>query len=170
MLYAVWCAKWPCSNEHDDVINWKHFPRYWPFVRGINLSPVSSPHKGQWRGALMFPLICSWINVWASNREGGDLKRHRAHYDITVMHPAIVAASQTNNRGNMACFRLLFFTSCCWRTDNMLTHWDRDKMAAIFQTKFSSGFSWMKMYEFRLTFHWSLFLAVQFTIFQHWFR
>ena len=39
---------------HDDVIKWKHFLRYWPFVRGIHRSPVNSPHKGQWRGALMF--------------------------------------------------------------------------------------------------------------------
>ena len=39
---------------YDDVIKWKHFPRYWPFVRGIHRSPVNSPHKGQWRGALMF--------------------------------------------------------------------------------------------------------------------
>ena len=36
---------------HDDVNKWKHFPRYWPFVRGIHRSPVNSPHKGQWRGA-----------------------------------------------------------------------------------------------------------------------
>ena len=44
------------SNElvHDDVIKWKHFPRYGPFVRGIYRSPVNSPHKGQWRGAFMF--------------------------------------------------------------------------------------------------------------------
>ena len=47
---------------HDDVIKWKHFPRYWPFVRGIHRWPVNSPHKGQWRGALMFSLICAWIN------------------------------------------------------------------------------------------------------------
>ena len=39
---------------HDDVIKWKHFPRYCPFVRGIHRSPMNSPHKGQWRGALMF--------------------------------------------------------------------------------------------------------------------
>ena len=51
-----------------------------------------------------------------------------------------------------------------------LTHWGRDKMAAIFQTTFSNGFSWMKMYEFRLKFHWSLFQRAQLTIFQHWFR
>ena len=36
---------------HDDVIKWKHFPRYWPFARRIHRSPANSPHKGQWRGA-----------------------------------------------------------------------------------------------------------------------
>ena len=51
-----------------------------------------------------------------------------------------------------------------------LTHWRRDKMAAIFQTTFSNTFPWMKMYEFRLRFHCSLFPMVQLTIFQHWFR
>ena len=42
-------------------------------------------HKGQWRGALAFSLICTWLNGWVNNREAGDLRRHRAHYDITVM-------------------------------------------------------------------------------------
>ena len=69
---------------HDDVIKWKHFPRYWPFVRGIHRSPVNSPHKGQWRGALMFSLICTLINSWVNNGEAGDLRRYRAHYDVTV--------------------------------------------------------------------------------------
>ena len=50
MLFAV---------SHDDVIKWKHFPCHWPFVRGISRSPVNSPHKGQWRGDLMFSLICA---------------------------------------------------------------------------------------------------------------
>ena len=71
---------------HDDVIKWKPFPRYWPFVRGIHRSPVNSPHKGQWRGALMFSLICVWINGWVNNREAGDLRRYRAHYDVTLMY------------------------------------------------------------------------------------
>ena len=48
---------------HDDVINWKHFPRYLTFAQGIHWSPVNSPHKGQWRGALIFSLICAWIKV-----------------------------------------------------------------------------------------------------------
>ena len=70
---------------HDDVIKWKHFPRNWPFVRVIHRSPVKSQHKGQWRGALMFSMICVRINSWVNNREAGDLKRYRAHYDVTVM-------------------------------------------------------------------------------------
>ena len=76
----------PVRSEHDDVIKWKHFPRYWPFVRGIHRSSVNSPHKGQWRGALMFSLICVWINGWVNNREAGDLRRYRAHYDVSVMN------------------------------------------------------------------------------------
>ena len=44
--------------KHDDVIKGKHFPRYWLFVRGIHWWPVNSPHKGQWRWAVMFSLIC----------------------------------------------------------------------------------------------------------------
>ena len=69
---------------YDDVIKWKHFPLYWPFVRGIHRYPVNSPHKGQWRGALMFCLICAWINGWVNNGETVDLTRHRAHYDVTL--------------------------------------------------------------------------------------
>ena len=65
--------------NHDDI-KWKHFPRYWPFVRGIHHSSVNSPHKGQWSGALMFSLICAWIRlvIW-------DAIRHRAHYAVIVM-------------------------------------------------------------------------------------
>ena len=68
---------------HDDVIKWKHFPRYWPFVRGIHRTPTTN--KGQWGGALMFSLICAWTNSWVNNRKTGDLRRHHAHYDVTVM-------------------------------------------------------------------------------------
>ena len=53
---------------------------------------------------------------------------------------------------------------------NDLKHWGRGEMAASFQTTFSNTFSWMKMYEFHLIFHWSLFLRFKLTTFQHWFR
>ena len=66
----------------------------------------------------------------------------------------------------------------CWWHDNdkcriqikLLTHWGRDNMAAIFQMTFSNAFAWMKMYQFRLRFHWNLFLRFNLTIFQHCFR
>ena len=53
---------------------------------------------------------------------------------------------------------------------NGLTHWGRDKMAAVSQTTLSNPFSQMKMLEFQLRFHWSFFLRVQLIIFQHWFK
>ena len=80
-----WLYESTVSIDHDDVIKWKHFPHYWPFVRGIHQSPVNSPHKGQWRRALMFCLICAWKNGWVKNREAVDLRCHRTHYDVIVM-------------------------------------------------------------------------------------
>ena len=53
---------------HDDIIKWNHFLRYWPFVWGTHRWPVNSSHKGQWRGALMFSLICAWIKGWVKNK------------------------------------------------------------------------------------------------------
>ena len=72
--------------KHDDVVKREHFPHHWPVVRGIHLSSVDSPQKGQWRVALMFSLICAWTNCWANNRDAGDLRRHRVHHDITVIN------------------------------------------------------------------------------------
>ena len=73
------CKTWSVNVRqlHDDVIKGKHFPCHW--------SPVNSLHKGQWRGALMFYLICTWINGWVISGEAGDLRRHSAHYDVTIM-------------------------------------------------------------------------------------
>ena len=76
-----YCRKFPC---HYDIIKWKHFLHYWPFVWGIHRSPVNSPHKGQWCGAFMFSLICAWIKNWVNNREAGDLRCHRAYYDVIL--------------------------------------------------------------------------------------
>ena len=79
---------WPwflTSQKHDDIIKWKHFLRNCSFVQGIHWSSVNSPHKGQWRGALTFSLICAWINGWVNYCDAGDLRCHFAHYDVTVM-------------------------------------------------------------------------------------
>ena len=105
---------------HDDVIKWKHFSRYWPFVLGIHRSPVNSPHKGQWRGALMFSLICVWINGWVNNREAGDFSRRRAHYDVTVVC--------YNDSGMTEVCRLVIYNEMekfcqCDRYRNITTHY-----------------------------------------------
>ena len=65
-----------CVN-HDDALL--------ALCAGNSLSPLNSPHKGQWRGALMFSFIYTWTNGWVNNGEAGDLRRHHAHYDVTVM-------------------------------------------------------------------------------------
>ena len=100
---------------HNDVIKLKHFPRYWPFVRGIHRSPVNSPHKGQWCGVLIFSLICVWINGWVNNHEAGDLRRYRAHYDdsgmkINIANPCIADAQ-----------RVATLVLCCEPTPAMRT-------------------------------------------------
>ena len=76
---------------------WRHqmvkgFQRHWPLAREIHQSPVNSPHKGQWRGALMFFFICAWINCRVNNRKAGDLRRHRAHYYVIVMYKIVFVA------------------------------------------------------------------------------
>ena len=54
---------------------WRHqmetFSASLAICAGIRRSPVNSPHRGQWRGAVMFSLICVWINGWVNNREAG---------------------------------------------------------------------------------------------------
>ena len=85
-----------------------HFPCYWPFVRGIHRSAANSHHTGQWRGALVFSLICVWTNGWINNRDAGYNGHHSAHYDVSVM------------------MRWIFqqFFPDIWKNDNMLnTRW-----------------------------------------------
>ena len=71
------------------VTPWRHqmetFSVLLAICTGIHRSPVNSPHKGQWRGTLMFSLICVWINGWVNNRDDGDLRRYGVRYDVTVM-------------------------------------------------------------------------------------
>ena len=70
------------TASHDDVIKWKHFPRYWPFVRGIHRW---IPHTKASDAELWCFL---WINSWVNNGEAGNLRCHRPHYDVIVMSPS----------------------------------------------------------------------------------
>ena len=124
---------------HDDVIKWEHFSSYWSFVRWNHRSPVDSTQKDQWRTALMFSLICAWTKGLAKNRDAGDLKRHRAHYDLIVIPNKkfsllwvkvclilwnLIASLPTRLSGS----------KCC----SISTYWRRNKMEAMSQTTFSN--------------------------------
>ena len=103
--FAIWdiCRKLILNSNLAKsrllITNFVNAQSFWCFAQstamlmsmGIHWSPVNSPHKGQRRGALMFPLICTWINGWVNNREAGDLRRHRAHYDVTIMQRACMS-------------------------------------------------------------------------------
>ena len=69
--YYIYCKQHAkLKLHHDDVIKWKHFLSHWTFVRGIHRSPVTSPHKGKWRGALMF-LVDLRLNKRLSKQSWG---------------------------------------------------------------------------------------------------
>ena len=91
---------WRAKRFHSSTINYFFFLFFFnmmtssngnichvtgPLCEESHGSLVNSPHKDQWRGALIFFLICAWINGWVNNREAGDLRRHLARYDVTVM-------------------------------------------------------------------------------------
>ena len=70
-------------ETYDDVIS--IFRVTGPLCGGIQRPPVNSPNKGQWRGALILFWICAWTNGWVNIRGAGGLRRHHAHYDVTLM-------------------------------------------------------------------------------------
>ena len=117
-----------------------------------NTSHVTSPVWGESTGHWWIPTHRA-SNTWFDVDFYTSLNNRWSHSRFPVIWDAMVLMRR---HGNVL----------AW----YLTHWGRDKMADIFPPTFSNGFSWMKMYEFRLIFHWSLFLGVQLTIFQHWFR
>ena len=73
------CRQW--SRTHDDVIKWKHFPRYWPFVPVTGEFPSQRPVTRSFDVFFDLRLNKRWVN----NRDAGDLRRHCAHYDVIVM-------------------------------------------------------------------------------------
>ena len=74
-----------------DVFKWRHFPRYWPFVRGIHQSPVNSPTKDS--DAELWCFLWSAPEQTVNNWDAGDLRCHRGNYDVTVMTRHINAFS-----------------------------------------------------------------------------
>ena len=85
LLFCLFCVLWYriIVSLCSDLIFpwWRHQMETFSALLAI----YAGTHKGQWRGALRFSLICAAINGWESNRKAGDLRRHCAHYDVTVM-------------------------------------------------------------------------------------
>ena len=98
---------------------WRHqmetFSALLAICAGTHRSPVNSPHKGQWRGALMFTLICARTNGWVNNREAGDLRRHGTHYDVIVMALCNIeypSETHLNPKSREIPFAHILFLSC----------------------------------------------------------
>ena len=89
-LPSLWRPMPPSTTSLDDVIKWKHFPSYWPPMRGIHRSPVNSPHNGQWRGALSFlssgpeQLLSKQSRRWWFETPSSLLWRHCNEYLFTM--------------------------------------------------------------------------------------
>ena len=113
---------------------------------------------------------CSVVYTWEKFHRDRcpNSKVHVAHMGPTwvLSAPGRPHVGPMNLAIRVVILVVLCETHPCLNFNNSLTHWGRHKINAILQT-FSNA---MKMFEFQLKFHWSLFLKVQLTIFQHWFR
>ena len=76
----------PKDKIHDDVIQWKRFPRNWSFVRGIHRSRWIPHTKASYAELWCFFFICVWKSDWVNSREADDLRRYRCRYDVLVMY------------------------------------------------------------------------------------
>ena len=83
-LWDLWDGSIDSIHIHNDVIKWKHFLCYWPFLQEFT-SPGEFPTQRPVTRSFDFSLICAWINNWVNNREAGDLRHHRGHYEVNVM-------------------------------------------------------------------------------------
>ena len=102
---------------------------------------IGPRHKGQWRGALMFSLICFWINGWINNREAGDLRRYRAHYDVTVMIFILPNSTQDQELTNFITFGYIFFKRAAviwqeWEGTRMITIATRGRFNITYKTSY----------------------------------
>ena len=116
----IFCIKICVTCANIRITWWHHqmetFSALLVLCAGIHRSPVNSPHRVLWRGALMFSLICVRINGWVNNREAGDLRRCRAHYDVIFM-----LYLENNLNGRQYQYILWLKVSC---TVNIIVLWD----------------------------------------------
>ena len=104
--YWRFCVLIRTYNQHDDVIGWNHFR-----VTGLLCGEFIS-HRPVIRSFDVFFDLC--LNIWAHNWDASDLRRHRSHYDVTVMG-AMSQGVRLRNKGMyrmswcLAMFLLIWF-------------------------------------------------------------
>ena len=121
----MFSTQWIFFSDHDDVINRKHFPRYLPFVRGTHRSTVNSPHKGQWRGALILFFIFAWTNGWANDQGAGHLRRHCGHCNVTVIYKTAHLPGQLLNEQVCMFFNSHELFGCLFCINSYHTLWNQ---------------------------------------------
>ena len=122
----------PPPINHDDVIKWKHFPRNWPFVRGIHRSRWI-PHT-QASGAELWCFLWSVSDDWVNNREAGDLRRHRGHYDDNVIEYFKVKTPQVVSQSSRYWYGSTVYTD--WFLMSQISLWRNS--ASCFQSTYNS--------------------------------
>ena len=78
-------------SPRGDVMTWQRSPHWWPFVKGIHQSPVSSPYKGPMMQNFEFSLLLVWTDYWANSQVAGDLTaiiRHTLTFFILIKFPS----------------------------------------------------------------------------------
>ena len=122
---------------------WRHqmetFSALLAFGRGIHRLSVIFPHKSQWRGAMMYSLSCAWTIGWVNNRDAGDLRRHRAHYDVIVMCSSLSISSVLQTRHllralalGVCLFQFVLYASLIWMYSKTIWYDTRNAAKALF--------------------------------------
>ena len=106
LVEHFWTGPRPISLNKYRLTWWRH--QMDTFSESLALCAGNSPHKSQWRKALMFSLICAWINGWVNNGKDGDLRRHHALYDVIVMENYFRKEKVDHRSTQRTCFK-----PCC---------------------------------------------------------
>ena len=124
---------------------------------GNSPGPVNSPHKGPvTRKMFPFDDVIMWSSTYGLIAICPVIM-----LEINKLYATLPQRSQDKQCGSSDKGQ----GDHTWRINTL-----RPRQKDISQTTSSSAFSSMKMFEFRSNFQRSLFLRVQLTIFQHWFR
>ena len=191
----IWCCPFHItmifSNSHSQDILYVTWPWYSPFhismifpiVHGYDIFPFYSHDCSHRQGIPQFHILCDILHFtkplyfifYIANIIYTIIIFPNSHSCVFQI-PMIISITHSYDacRYELSDMGIWPFISKPQQPATFqcqgIIHWGPDKMAAILQTTFSNEFSWMLMYEFRLWFHWRLFLRFEFKIFQHWFR